>query len=288
MRVLLREIVLENIDFGSLSLFENINSLSRVSKNSQIYEKIIEFEKKLNWLTDLFPMIGVKTKTNALNNYGYVSILNTYLKIDDSHIILLCFCNNEYIGNAEIKKYNLNKDLCDKFMQMNIEYKEVYTNYFREIAEDVEYDTFIKNFNEVRFNDCFFSNFIYDRQGKYEHLFYRNLYNVFSLINQDFEIILQEALKTGILDLSVIPYLYGFVFEIPNTKVTEIKIKEIDDQVSLNTKIFEDSDININIARIGSESVWDFTDCEDEGRWSFRQKIVNQKYEEIPIKIEED
>lgn len=324
MRVLLKEINRTQCGFEynleSFGLFDNVMSFSKIDKSSQIYEMIKEIEKKMNWLR--YNGQSIQQESYWLFNLGYISILNECLKIDENHIILLCFKSIPDLSSFEIMRNGLNEEL---FMYICKEFKEYEQNYkslFEDVKESLKelYSSndekndycwfedkeknkikrvFERYFDENKFNDDFFNMYMINNNSELSTNFYRNLSDVFNFCNKDLNIFMKEALKNGILDLSEIPYLYGLVLEIPKVseiKITEIddnvslntRITEIDDNISLNTKIFEDSDININIARIGSESVWDFTDCEDEGRWSFRQKIVNQKYEEIPIKIEED
>lgn len=310
MKVLLKEIGgIDSIDSifsmendNSFSLFDNIKSILKFDRNSELYADIRSLEKKINWLeynnSDFYDYFTCKH--SFYSDYGYISILNSYLKIDNEHILLLCFANipdmSCFDEDTMDEKYS--QSICK-----NVEkYREVIGDYLIEEKEKHENDIGYFNFEEY-FNNEFFdkyvfkttksSNFNFDRQFK----FVRELNYVYWFAKNDFNNAIKSALETGLLDLSIIPCLYGIVYETPKKVEKEgvrcIKIVGVDDKVLFNTNVKDiknvDSVIDINLVKIWNESAIDFVDYDSKStKYSFRNIITNDNHEEIPIKIEKE
>ena len=148
MRVLLNEINCTQCgfeyDLGSFGLFDNVMSFSKIDKSSQIYEIIKDIEKKMNWLKYNGKSICRTQFFYFGNSLEYISILNECLKIDDNHIILLCFRSNFGVSDFKIINECLDLDIesCVVIDERLKEYKYNYKSGFKDIKEKFKMEYF--------------------------------------------------------------------------------------------------------------------------------------------------
>ena len=242
------------------SFFEDVKAIERFDTDSELYRSIEDIEKKLNWLEykKVNGTYCARPKYRRFDEYGYISVLNSYLRLGDNRIILLLF---PHIINMD-KQYSraMNRAFCPYICARVEEFERI-------VKEELDKDKtgfedsmryFEETFDEDDFNDRIFKNRIFKtKQGEYGRFlkiqFVRELTEAYQFGNMDtYHSVINRACASGFLDLSMIPCLRGMVYEIPAVKDNDaipVKIVDVkrDALLDVNIRNIENVDAGVEV-----------------------------------------